>query len=86
MEHVQEYINNYKYYGSTQSEFQLTLLFLKDINVPQKYKQKYLDKYQKAVPMEIDTPININNSTYNRSSSSNLSRNLESIKENMYKY
>ena len=88
MEHVQEYINNYKYYGSTQSEFQLTLMFLKDINVPQKHKQKYLDKYQKPVPMDIDT--NLLNSTKllnstNNTRSSNLSRNLESIKE-MYKY
>jgi hypothetical protein len=86
MEHVQEYINNY--YGPIQSEFQLTLLFLKDINVPQKYKQKYLAQYQKAVPMDIDITSNANtytNTPNTRSSSLGLSRNLESIKEN-YKY
>jgi len=80
MEYLQEYINNY--YGPPQSEFQLTLLFLKDINVPQKYKQKYLAQYQKPVPMDIDTPTNTNTNNSRLS----LSRNLESIKENMHKY
>jgi len=92
MEYLQEYINNYNYnynnYGPRQSEFQLTLLFLKDINVPQKYKQKYLAQYQKAVPMDIDNyTSNANTYTNTRSSILGLSRNLEAIKENYnYKY